>query len=219
MTRKHALPQFPEDYKGHKAAQYNNLRWMERNQRETTLQCIKYLFDPNLGPFKYEQLNYSNYLVLDLGCGTGFSTELIVELGFNVIGIDILKDMLIMTHQKQLNSLSNAHSEIILASIRDIPLQPDIFDFIISVSAYNFITYREKNRESIKRILNETARYLYALLKDEGRMVIEFYPSHEQELTLFLNSFIDNHFTGYYIKDDHDQKGGQTYLLLKKEGE
>ena len=100
MTRKHSLPRFPKDYTGEKAIEYDNLPWMERNQKNSTLKCVEYLFDPNLGDYKL--LEYSNYLVLDMGCGTGFSTEVLINMGFNVVAIDILKDMLNKAYEKRI---------------------------------------------------------------------------------------------------------------------
>lgn len=214
MPRNNSLPQFPYDYLGNKAEEYDELQWMERNQKKTTLQCIEYLFDPKLGP--YEMKDFSNYLILDLGCGTGFSTETLVDLGFNAVGIDILMDMLEKAHyKKQLFDNKNIF-ELLLASIVKLPFKPSTFHHVISVSAYNFITYKKKTLSEIKETLNSTASYLNKLLKKDGRLVIEFYPTNEKELNLFSSSFIRNNFDGFFIKEDPNQKRGKTYLLLKK---
>ncbi|TXT67198.1 MAG: SAM-dependent methyltransferase [Promethearchaeota archaeon] len=215
MTRKHSLPYFPRDYLGEKAVEYDNLAWMERNQKNTTLKCVEYLFDPTLG--NYELMDYSNYLILDMGCGTGFSTEVLFNLGFNVVAIDILMDMLERAYQKKVCRYEKSLEELLLASISMLPFKPQIFDFILSISAYNFIIHNKSEIKSIKRVLNDTARTLSCILKEKGRMVIEFYPHNEKELHLFVSSFISNNFNGFYIKDNPDQTGGQTFLLLKKE--
>ncbi len=217
MTRKHSLPRFPDDYTGEKAIEYNNLTWMERNQRTTTLRCVEYLFDPKLG--EYEKLEFSDYLILDLGCGTSFSTNELLNLGFNVVGIDVLKDMLIIASQKRNKSNYKTREELILASIINLPIKPQKIDFIISISAYNFITYKKTDLKSMRKVLDETARQIFLILKQKGRAVIEFYPYNQKELKLYLTSFINNNFTGFVIKDNPQQKGGQTFLLLKKEVE
>ena len=38
----------------------------------------------------------------------------------------------------------------------------------------------------------------------------------EEELNLFVSSFKNNNFEGFYIKNIPNQKSGQTFLLLKK---
>ncbi|MFO7795223.1 MAG: class I SAM-dependent methyltransferase [Promethearchaeati archaeon] len=214
MPRNNFLPQFPYDYLGAKAEEYNELQWMERNQKKTTLECVEYLFDQKLGPINI--LDFSNYLILDLGCGTGFSTEVLIDLGFNVISIDVLMDMLEKTyHKKELFSDMNV-LELILANMVNLPFKPSTFHYIISVSAYNFITYKKTTQSEIKKTLDFTAKYLNKCLKKNGRIVIEFYPNTDKELDLFVSSFTANNFDGYFIKNNPNQKGGKTFLLLKK---
>jgi len=214
MPRNNFLPQFPYDYLGAKAEEYNELQWMERNQKKTTLECVEYLFDQKLGSTDIK--DFSNYLILDLGCGTGFSTEVLVDLGFNVIAIDLLMDMLEKAyHKKELFSDINV-LELILANMVNLPFKPSIFHYIISVSAYNFITYKKITQSEIKKTLDYTANYLNKCLKKNGRIVIEFYPNSEKELDLFVSSFTGNKFDGYFIKNNPHQKGGKTFLLLKK---
>jgi len=214
MPRNNFLPQFPYDYLGAKAEEYNELQWMERNQKKTTLECVEYLFDQKLGSTDIK--DFSNYLILDLGCGTGFSTEVLVDLGFNVIAIDLLMDMLEKAyHKKELFSDINV-LELILANMVNLPFKPSIFHYIISVSAYNFITYKKITQSEIKKTLDYTANYLNKCLKKNGRIVIEFYPHSQEELDLFVSSFTGNKFHGYFIKNNPHQKGGKTFLLLKK---
>ncbi|MBN1215739.1 MAG: class I SAM-dependent methyltransferase [Candidatus Lokiarchaeota archaeon] len=215
MTRKKKLPRFPNDYLGTKANEYNNQIWMERNQKQTTRRCINFLFDPCLGDIHHNQ--DSEYLILDLGCGTGFSSELLIEYGFNVIGIDLLPDMLLKANIRK-KGIPDKETifELILGNINNLPLRINSIDFILSVSAYNFITYNEKNNHEKINLLNKTASQLNKILKKNGRIVIEFYPYDQYELEIFLNSFKINNFNGFYIKDNPKQKGGQTFLLLTK---
>ena len=69
--------------------------------------------------------------------------------------------------------------------------------------------------KDISKTVNNTARNLKKILKSNGRIVIEFYPKDERELELFVTSFKDNGFDGFIIKNDPNQKSGQTFLLLK----
>ncbi|MBY9006754.1 MAG: class I SAM-dependent methyltransferase [Candidatus Lokiarchaeota archaeon] len=215
MTRKKKLPRFPYDYLGNKANEYNSQIWMERNQKETSYRCINYLFDPKLGENIHQE--YSEYMILDLGCGTGYSSEILVDFGFNVVAIDLLEDMLLKANEKKEEILNKEIVyELILANINKLPLRNNSFDFIVSVSAYNFITYGKKNNNEKIKVLNNTAIQLNRILKENGKIIIEFYPSNENELNLFLDSFKNNNFDGFVIKDKPQQKGGQTFLLLRK---
>ena len=136
MTRKNKLPEFPNSYVGEKSYEYNNSKWMERNQKKTTLLCLKYLFDKkldNLG--KKDVLEKKSYLVLDIGCGTGFSSETLIASGLKVIGIDILFDMLIKAKSKIPYLEKGSNLFLILADMKYLPIRSNSINHIISISA------------------------------------------------------------------------------------
>ncbi len=187
---------------------------MERNQKKTALRCVEFLYDDKLGT--QEIVPEEELLILDMGCGTGYSSEILLNYGFRVIGIDILSDMM----QKAVDKKKHYKWRdlcLILCDINHLPFKESTIDHAISVSAYNFITANEKNRNKKEYIANKTANRLRKILKVNGRIVIEFYPEDENDLNLFTTSFTKNKFTGFMIKDNPRQKGGKSYLLLKKE--
>lgn len=215
MTRKNYLPKFPDSYTGESAKEYNNQKWMERNQKTTTTRCIEYLFDEKLGSNLID--DDIPYLILDMGCGTGYSSESLIANGFRVIGVDILLDMLLKAKErKKTRHLENL--SLILTDINHLPFRLNSFDHIISVSAYNFITHGKNGINQVRSTVNKTAKNLYEILKRTGRIIIEFYPQNENELNLFSSSFKQNDFNGFIIKNNPNQKAGQTFLLLTKEG-
>jgi ubiquinone/menaquinone biosynthesis C-methylase UbiE len=125
--------------------------------------------------------------------------------------------MIIKARNKKILFQNNNNFELILADINYLPLKRNSIDHIISISAYNFITYNRNNERDKIKTINNTAKYLYKVLKSEsGRIVIEFYPKDDEELDLFVSSFKKNGFDGYLIKSKPNQKAGQTYLNLKK---
>ena len=217
MVRKNQLPKFPDDYLDDKAIEYDSSKWMERNQKKSTLHCIQYLFGDKLN----DQNDSGNEtgdspLILDLGCGTGFSSDVLIQNGFRVIGIDILNDMLLKAREKKKISKIYNSLELILADINNLPIKSNKIDNIISISSYNFILYGIDNFGGKVKLLNDTAKYINKILKKKGRVVIEFYPKDEKELKMFNKSFINNSFEGYMVKGNPNQKSGQTFLLLKK---
>lgn len=217
MVRKNVLPRFPFDYINNKAEEYNNSRWMERNQKRATVLSIQYLFDEKLNDKVASGIEVGDpLLILDLGCGTGFSSEPLIENGFKVIGVDILPDMLLKAREKKRNSKYKRFLMLILADINYLPIRSNVIDHIISISAYNFIIYRKQNYGEKVKLLNDTAKFLREILKNEGKIIIEFYPRDDQELTIFNNSFTKNGFEGFMVKNNPKQKSGQTFLLLKK---
>ena len=190
---------------------------MERNQKRTTSLCIEYLFDNRLNANDDNGVSMGGSpIIIDLGCGTGFSSEILIQNGFRVIGIDILNDMLIKARKKKRNFEEYKKLELILGDINHLPLRVNSIDHIISISSYNFVIYDMENYGEKVKLLNDTGKYLNQLLKNNGRVVIEFYPKDDQELKMFNKSFINNGFEGFMVKSNPKQKSGQTFLLLKK---
>ena len=217
MSNRDNCPIFPDSYVGEKSSEYNNSIWMERNQKKTTLLCLQYLYDEKLDSIGNSgEINEQHFLIADLGCGTGFSSEILVENGYRVIGIDILMDMLSKAKSKKKLLEKEKNLELILADINYLPLKYTSINHILSISAYNFIVHEKSTIRDIAKTVNNSARYLRRILKPNGRIVIEFYPKSEKELKMFMSSFKENDFDGFMIKKDTKQTSGQTFLLLKK---
>ena len=217
MTRKNKLPEFPNSYLGEKSYEYEHSKWMERNQKKTTILCLNYLFDEKLDNIgKKGVLDRKTYLILDLGCGTGFSSEVLITSGLKVIGVDVLLDMLIKAKSKIAHLENGSNLFLILADMKYLPIRTNSINHIFLISAYNFILHEKEDYKDINKTLNNTAKYLKRILKSNGRIIIEFYPNSDKELNLFSSSFTDNGFNGFMIKQNPKQKKGQTFLLLKK---
>lgn len=215
MPRDSKVPKFPDSYVGNKAKQYDNEQWMERNQKKTTEKVIEFLFDPHLGEEKL--LLPSETRIIDLGCGSGFSSEVLLNYDFHIIGIEILEDMISLALERKKDQRNPQNLELILADITKLPIRPRSIDHSISISAYNFITHGLKKEKEIKNTVNLTAEYLFNVLKQNGRLIIEFYPQNEKILQMFRQSFIRAGFDGFSIKEKESQRAGKTFLLLKKD--
>jgi len=217
MSNHNNTPIFPDSYTGENSSEYDNSIWMERNQKKTTLICLKYLNDKKLNELGiFDSINDKNCLIADLGCGTGFSSEVLVENGHRVVGIDILIDMLSKAKLKKKYLNKEKELELVLADINHLPIKQTSIDHIMSISAYNFITHGKTLMRDVSKTVNNTARYLKEILKANGRIVIEFYPKDKKELDIFKSSFKDNGFDGFIIKKNSNQVSGQTFLILKK---
>jgi len=217
MSNHDNTPIFPDSYIGNKSLEYDSSIWMERNQKKATIISLHYLHDEKLNKLGIvDNLNEKKYLVADLGCGTGFSSEILVENGHRVIGIDILMDMLSKAKTKKKFLKKEKELELLLADINYLPLRQASIDHVISISAYNFIIHGKNLLSNISETFNNTARSLKKVLKPNGRIVIEFYSEDEKELNTFISSFKGNGFDGFMIKKDPNQKSGQTFLLLKQ---
>ncbi len=86
-------------YYGENAQEYANSNWMARNQIKTSERILQLLEDSNIGGNL--ELDPEYQLILDLGCGTGFSSVLFEDHNFNMVGIDLSFDMLLKNLEQQ----------------------------------------------------------------------------------------------------------------------
>ena len=122
--------------------------------------------------------NTSN--ILDVGCGTGQTAAYLANTyGANVIGIDINPTM--VAKAKKRMKQNRLEVNIIQASIENIPLPDDVFDFIISESVLSFVN-KEKAINEIFRLLKNGGRFiaieqtmLNRLTEKEENEIIQFY--------------------------------------------
>jgi len=82
--------------------------------------------------------------ILDVGCGTGISSDFFTEKGFNVTGIDPAEKLL-EQNTAHISTLCQAYAE-------NIPFKDNAFDVVISVTAIQNFTDIQKGLDEIKRV-------------------------------------------------------------------
>lgn len=162
----------PNDfYTEDESNRYNQSTGMRKAQEELTLISL------DLSNFsKNKQIS-----ILDIGCGTGFSMSFLKSLGFlNVKGIDPSREMIKIAKSKKL--------EVKLGGFSDLSKIKEKYDFILSISALQWITSNKKEIE-IKNIIKSISKNLLKILKKEGVFVIQFYPESEKIYDIVFSSF------------------------------
>ena len=194
-----------EFYFGEKAEFYAKSKWMERNQMNTTRRALQLLEDSRIGGGLEKAPE--NSLILDLGCGSGFSTYILETSGFHTIGLDNSFDMLLNNLEKTAPDKRN----LVCGLIEALPFRKNTFDIMISISAFNFILENVMPHDKKKRLLKVTDT-LFQVLTSKGRSVIEFYPKKE-DIPLYLESL--NRFVGGMVIDNPNLRKEQKFLILR----
>lgn len=148
-------------------------------------------------------------LILDVGMGCGFSSSYLYINNFEVVGIDLMFDMLNYYDIPELNPIN--------ADMRCIPLRDGAFDYIISISAFQWIL-NKKNKNNRIETLKTIAQKFNALLKPNGKAVIQFYPLNLDFMKEIGSIFADyGSFRGNFVVDNPE--GGpkrKIFLYLEK---
>jgi ubiquinone/menaquinone biosynthesis C-methylase UbiE len=93
-----------------------------------------------------------NYVVADLGCGTGYFTLPISRKVKKVYGIDIQKEMLTVLEQK-IRKSKNRNIQTLLSNENEIPLQNASVDLLLSVNTLHEFSDKDAIISEMWRVL------------------------------------------------------------------
>ncbi|RFU31363.1 hypothetical protein B7463_g4987, partial [Scytalidium lignicola] len=154
-------------------------------------------------------------LILDIGCGSGLSGEILSAVepedgGPHIwVGMDISASMLDIALQR------DVEGDLMLADIgQGVPFRAGSFDAAISISAIQWLCNVESNDVSATGRLSRFFDGLYSSLKRGGRAVCQFYPKNEQQRNMISGAAIKAGFGAGILEDDPGTKNSKLYLVL-----
>ncbi|KAL8693344.1 MAG: hypothetical protein Q9218_001823 [Villophora microphyllina] len=157
----------------------------------------------------------SSSLILDIGCGSGLSGEILSTIGpseggpHTWVGMDISASMLDIALQR------DVEGDLLLSDIgQGIPFRPGTFDAAISISAIQWLCNAESSEVNPQGRLSRFFNGLYASLRRGGRAACQFYPQNEAQRTMISNAAIKAGFGAGILEDDPGTKNSKIYLVL-----
>ncbi|KAJ5084325.1 S-adenosyl-L-methionine-dependent methyltransferase [Penicillium alfredii] len=154
-------------------------------------------------------------LILDVGCGSGLSGEILSDLPSEEggphtwIGMDISPSMLDVALQR------DVEGDLFLADIgQGVPFRPGTFDAAISISAIQWLCNAETSDVSPEGRLRRFFEGLYASLRRGGRAVCQFYPKNDTQRSMISGAAMKAGFGAGILEDDPGTKNSKLYLVL-----
>lgn len=212
-------------YNEREARKYNSSSRMVNVQREITLRAIELLLLPP------DETSY----ILDIGCGSGLSGQVLEEKGHIWVGCDVSRDMLQVAREriddsfdvynmnsedddgnneeqdKQLSTGDLLHHDMGTG----LPFRPATFDACISISALQWLCYSNSASQNPRRRLLRFFSQLYAMLKKSARAVLQFYPETAEQAVLISECATAVGFGGGIVVDyPNSAKAKKHYLVL-----
>jgi len=186
-----------EYFRNENLSKYAKSKSMMKIQERITIRALEIL---DLKP---------NSLILDLGCGPGFSSVYLKEIGYNVVALDIISEFLGFYHIEYINP--------VLADMSFLPFKSGTFDAIISISALQWIIPDLNNLKMRENMIN-LARFLNIVLKSNSKAVFQFYPKNNLIMKEIGKIFAENtSLEGNFIIDNPNiAKKRKIYLYLEK---
>jgi len=150
-------------------------------------------------------------LLLDIGCGSAISGDVLTEHGHNWIGMDISANMLDVALERETDACS-----LLLADMgQGVPLRAGTLDGAISVSALQWLCNADTKEHNPVRRLYRFFASLYAALNRGTRAVFQFYPENEAQVDLITKQAMRAGFTGGLVVDyPNSTKAKKIYLVL-----
>merc|ERR1712048_444374 len=149
-------------------------------------------------------------LLLDIGCGSGISGEVITEAGHAWIGYDISPSMLGIAAEREVDG------DLVLADAgQPLKFRPGTFDGAISVSALQWLcNIDKKGHEPFKR-LREFFNCLFSCLKKGARAALQFYPETAAQVEMITAAALRCGFGGGLVVDfPHSAKAKKHFLVI-----
>ncbi|KAK5093594.1 18S rRNA (guanine1575-N7)-methyltransferase [Exophiala xenobiotica] len=181
--------------------------------------------------------------ILDLGCGSGLSGEILGSAGHTWVGMDISP---MQRHDRQLQDKANGHTDtdgmdsddvseddsseddggangdLLLADMgQGLPFRPGAFDAAISISAIQWLCNVEDTSASSHSADARLRRFfdsLYVALKRGGKAVCQFYPKNDAQRTMISQAAVRAGFGAGILEDDGGTKNVKVYLVLSVGG-
>lgn len=149
-------------------------------------------------------------LLLDLGCGSGLSGEILEQAGHHWIGLDISEAMLSVAVEREVTG------DLCLSDLgTGLPFRAGCFDGAISISAVQWLCNADSSlADPVKRI-RTFFRTLYQCLSKNARAVLQIYPKDEHQSEMLTRAAMEAGFSGGLVVDyPHSTKARKSYLVL-----
>ncbi|KAI5187463.1 18S rRNA (guanine1575-N7)-methyltransferase [Nematocida homosporus] len=196
-------------YTGEVAQKYDASSSLNNIQGRITERCLAILNDPE------------DSMVLDIGCGSGISTEKILDSGNFVIGVDISREMLELARERVKSIFydedsAEKYSDWIEVDIgTGLPFRSAVFDYAVSVSVLQWLVVQK----DYKKLLSAFFYTLYDALKSDGIAVLQYYPETDKHMDDIMKYALKFGFAGGTLVENQDsKKKRKTYLILEMPG-
>ncbi|KAG5927099.1 hypothetical protein E4U42_002577, partial [Claviceps africana] len=154
-------------------------------------------------------------LILDVGCGSGLSGEMLSAVDpadggpHTWIGMDVSPSMLDVALQR------DVEGDLLLADIgQGVPFRAGTFDAAISISAIQWLCSAETSDTSPAGRLTRFFNGLYASLRRGARAVCQFYPKNDLQRNMITQAAVKAGFGAGLLEDDPGTKNVKLYLVL-----
>jgi len=185
-------------YGGAEARKYTASSRVADVQRRLTERALELLALPGGGP----------KLLLDVGCGSCLSGDVLTEAGHAWVGCDIAGAMLEVAGEREVEG------GLCLRDMgQGVGARPGVFDGAVSISAVQWLCNADRSSHNPYRRLKAFFESLYRCLARGARAVLQFYPESPAQAELITSSAMRAGFSGGLVVDYPNSTRAKKYFL------
>ena len=141
-------------------------------------------------------IGFRPQLLLDIGCGSGLSGDVLSDKGHRWVGLDISRNMLDIAERR------GAEGDMLEHDMgTGLPFRPGTFNGAISISALQWLCNADTKEQVPKRRLMRFFQSLYRVLQRGARAAFQFYPENSVQLDLITSCAMQCGFGGRLVVD------------------
>lgn len=190
-------------YSSLEAAKYDTSARMAQTQRHLADRALQLLELPEDTPA----------LLLDCGCGTGYSGRPLERAGHTWIGTDVSEHML------RAGRAARPQSSNVIASDlgQGLGFRKGVFDGAISISAVQWLCHATRPDHVPEKRVRKFFVGLHAVLASGARAVLQFYPEQPEHVDMLRAAALQAGFAGGLIVDyPWSERSKKLFLVLLK---
>ncbi|KAG8783981.1 hypothetical protein FS842_004421 [Serendipita sp. 407] len=184
------------------AQKYTNNSRIQKIQAEMTHRALELM---SLPPDE-------SLFLLDIGCGSGLSGEILDEMGHIWVGVDIAPSMLQVALEREVEG------DLFLHDMgHGFGYRPGTFDGAMSISALQWLLTAPSSHPSDSPPARLTRFFttLYAALRNPSRAIFQFYPESDEQISLITTIARKSGFGGGIVVDyPNSKKARKVFLCL-----
>jgi 18S rRNA (guanine1575-N7)-methyltransferase len=186
-------------YRKGEASRYHDNARMAAQQRHLADRALQLLDLPHGVPA----------LLLDAGCGTGFSARPLERAGHAWIGTDISINMLQA-------ACADAPKPVVCDDLgHGFAFRAGVFDGAISISAVQWLCHKTRPGDEPERRVAKFFKGLRAVLAAGARAVLQLYPEQPEHMEMLRDAALATGFTGGLVVDyPWSERSKKLFLVL-----
>lgn len=152
-------------------------------------------------------------MILDIGCGSGLSGEVLDEQGNMWIGIDISSAMLDVARERE------CEGGLVMGDMgHGMPFKAGTFDGAVSISALQWLCNADKTSHHPQKRLYTFFSTLFSCLTRSARAVFQFYPENGDQVEMITQQAMKAGFYGGLVVDYPNSSKMKKYFLVLMTG-